>query len=169
MRGVARALTPYELDHLGVSAALEAMIEAVDETTEIVVHDEVDDIDGLLPKESEINLYRIVQEALNNLVRHSGAAAATVRIRREGEVIRLTVEDDGRGFAVRRDAEGRVAGGFGLSGMAERVRILDGRIEVESGVGRGTRVEVVVPVRGGGERAGRPDGNADPVEHPTSS
>lgn len=146
VRGVAHALTPRELDHLGLSAALRAMVEDVGETTEIAIRDEIEDIDGLLPTGGGINLYRIVQEGLNNLVRHSCAEHATVRVRRDDHTIRLVVEDDGRGFAVGRGATGGPAGGFGLSGMVERARILEGQIDIESEPARGTRISVVVPV-----------------------
>lgn len=146
VRGVAHALTPRELDHLGLSAALKTMVESVGDTTEIVIRDEIQDVDGVLPVAAEINLYRIVQEALSNLVRHSGAGHASVRVRRDDHAIRVSVEDDGRGLAAGQVVAGDPGGGFGLSGMAERARILDGQFEVESEPGGGTRVRVVVPV-----------------------
>jgi len=111
-------------------------------------------VDDLLPEEGQISLYRVVQEGLSNVVHHAAATRAAVRVRRSGETLRVTIEDDGRGFRVERDARGRLTGGFGLSGIAERVRILQGRLEVESGPGRGTRVELAVPVAGGGEARG---------------
>lgn len=148
VRRLAHNLTPRQLDHLGLSEALRSMIEAVRETTEMTLEATVDPVDGLLPVEGEINLYRIVQEGLSNVVHHAGAGRAVVRIRREGDALRVTLEDDGRGFWVRRDDRGHLSGGFGLSGIAERVRILRGRIEVDSAPGRGTRVEVAVPIAG---------------------
>ncbi|MDP3909909.1 MAG: triple tyrosine motif-containing protein, partial [Gemmatimonadales bacterium] len=146
VRGLAHNLTPYQLDHLGLSAALRAMIEAVAETTEISLEASVDDIDDLLPVASQINLYRIAQEGLSNVARHSAAATARIEIRRAGDSIDLTIADDGRGFAVRRDGDGRPAGGFGLSGIAERARIIGGKVEVVSAPGRGTRIVLSLPV-----------------------
>ncbi len=99
-------------------------------------------------------LFRVAQEALNNVVKHSGAGSARVVLRREGEAVTLLVEDAGRGFRPS-DEEGREAGGtarLGLDGMRERVRSLGGSIEIESQPGRGTRVRVVVP--GGGSDGG---------------
>ena len=147
VRGLAHNLTPYQLDHLGLSAALRAMLTAAAATVDSAFEIVVEDIDDLLPKEGEINLYRVVQEAVNNVVRHSRAASAGVHARRSGTAIRVTIRDDGAGFHVRHDGTGRLAGGFGLSGMAERARILDARLDVISAPGQGTRLELWVPVR----------------------
>jgi signal transduction histidine kinase len=113
----------------------------------------VEDIDGLLPVASQINLFRIVQEAVTNLVRHSGARTASVYVRRDGATVAATIKDDGRGFELRRDSAGRLALGFGWSGIAERVRILGGQVEIVSAPDRGTRIELSAPV-GDGAAAG---------------
>ena len=151
VRGMAHHLSPYQLDHLGLSSSLRTMIESVAGTTEIAFDTAVEDIDGLLPRDGEVNLYRIVQEALSNVVRHSGATAAEVRVRRTPDAIMVTIADDGRGFPVRRDGRGRPAGGFGLSGLSERARILGGRSDIASAPGHGTRIEVTVPIAPAGE------------------
>lgn len=146
VRGLAHNLTPYQLDHLGLSGALRAMIEAAAGPVDIEFTVAVEDVDGLLPVEREINLFRIVQEAVSNVVRHSGARRAAVRVRRTGAAIAITVQDDGRGFDRRRAGGARAAQGFGLWGIAERVRILGGRVEVTSAPGRGTRIEISTPI-----------------------
>jgi signal transduction histidine kinase len=146
VRGLAHNLTPYQLDHLGLSAALRTVIETAADTVPIAFDVAVEDVDGLLPIEAQINLYRIVQEAVTNIVRHSGARTAAVHVRRAGDAITVTVRDDGRGFELGRDGAGRPAGGFGLSGMAERARMLDGRLDVGSAPGLGTRLDLTVPV-----------------------
>lgn len=146
VRGLAHNLTPYQLDHLGLSGALRTMIEEAAEAVEIAFMVTVEDVDGLLPVESQINLYRIVQEAVNNVVRHSGARTAAVQVRRVGPSIAVRIQDDGRGFALGRDATGRLTQGFGLSGIAERVRILGGQVEIETAPGRGTRIAFSTPI-----------------------
>jgi signal transduction histidine kinase/ligand-binding sensor domain-containing protein len=153
VRGLAHNLTPYQLDHLGLTAALRTMIAAAADTTEIAFSVTVEDIDGLLPVASQINLFRIVQEAVTNLVRHSGARTASVYVRRDGATVAATIKDDGRGFELRRDSAGRLALGFGWSGIAERVRILGGQVEIVSAPDRGTRIELSAPV-GDGAAAG---------------
>ncbi len=146
VRGLAHHLTPYQLDHLGLSAALRSMITGAAEAASLQFDVTIEPVDGLLPGEHEINLYRIVQEAVSNIVRHAGANSASVHVRHDGGTIVMTIRDDGRGFALPRDSAGRLKLGFGLSGMAERARILGGRIDFVSSPGRGTRIEVVAPV-----------------------
>jgi signal transduction histidine kinase/ligand-binding sensor domain-containing protein len=146
IRELAHHLTPHQLEHLGISSALETMIDAVAQTSGIDFDATIEEIDGLLPVESEINLYRIVQEGLNNVVRHSGAGTAGVHVWRDGPAVRVTILDRGRGFQLHRDSRGQPTAGFGLSGMAERARILNGSFEVRSAPGEGVRIEVAVPV-----------------------
>jgi two-component system NarL family sensor kinase len=95
-----------------------------------------------LPPRAEAALYRIAQEAVNNVVRHAQARRAAVRLSVQPEAIRLRVEDDGRGFDPARTA----AGHHGLVIMNERARLVGGRLHVESTPGRGTRLEVSVPI-----------------------
>ncbi len=145
IRELVHDLTPHQLRHLGLSSALHAMAEALAATSGIDLDTRIEEIDGLMPEESEINLYRIVQEALNNVVRHSGARTASLRVWQDGAEIHLAVRDRGRGFRSERAAHHHGDGGFGLSGMAERARILGGTLRVRSAPGRGTRVELSVP------------------------
>jgi signal transduction histidine kinase len=121
VREIARNLRPYHLDRLGLTAALEDMIEKVAASTTIRLIPELVPLDDLFSKEAAITLYRVVQESLNNIVKHSQAGEARVSIDRESDAVTITISDNGRGFAPPR-AEAK-AGGFGLAGMAERVRI----------------------------------------------
>ena len=146
VRGLARNLTPYHIGHLGLSEALRTMITSVAAGVDVSIHATVEDVDDLLPADREINLYRIVQEALNNVVRHAGASEASVHVRRDGAEVIVTVRDNGRGFRVEHDGTGGLNGGFGLSGIGERARILGGRLDISSAPGEGTRVEVSAPV-----------------------
>ena len=146
VRDLAHHLTPYQLDHLGLSAALRSMIAAAANSADLALDVNVEPVDGLLALEHQINLYRIVQEAVSNVVRHAGARTAAVHVRRVADSVVATIRDDGRGFALPRDAAGRLALGFGMSGMAERARILGGHIEVLSTPGSGTHIEVTAPV-----------------------
>jgi two-component system, NarL family, sensor kinase len=98
-----------------------------------------------LPPAVEVGLYRIAQEALQNALRHAGAARIVIRLESSPESVRLTVEDDGRGFAIGDAAEGRAAGRFGLVGMRERARLLGGTFQIESTPGAGTRINTEVP------------------------
>ncbi len=147
IRRFARGLRPPALDELGLVPAVEAHARTLGEAAGIRVQVEAEPLDGLLPAEAELAVYRIVQEALSNVVRHSGAGEARVRFERVPGAVVVTVEDRGRGFEV---AEGVGAGGrgLGLFGMRERAEYVGGRVEIESAPGAGTRVRVEVPVAG---------------------
>jgi two-component system NarL family sensor kinase len=97
-----------------------------------------------IPPAIEVGLYRIAQEALQNALRHADAARVLLRLEASPERVRLTVQDDGRGFAP--GVAGGEASRFGLVGMRERARLLGGSFEVESGPGAGTRITAEVPV-----------------------
>jgi signal transduction histidine kinase/ligand-binding sensor domain-containing protein len=141
VREIAYNLRPYHLDRLGLTNAIEAMIEKVAASTPIRFIPQLDSIDGLFPKEAEILIFRVVQESLNNIVKHSQASEARVRIERQTRAVTITIQDDGRGFSARRlDTMRR--GGFGLVGMSERVRLLGGEWRIDSQEGQGTTVTI---------------------------
>ncbi|HEY6333828.1 MAG TPA: ATP-binding protein, partial [Blastocatellia bacterium] len=96
--------------------------------------------------ESEINLYRVVQESINNIVKHSAATQATVSIERDDQAIRVMVQDNGKGFLVEQNATSEPGrSGFGLIGLSERVRILGGSFNIKSTPGQGTVVSATIP------------------------
>ncbi len=145
IRRFARGLRPPALDELGLVPAIEAHARALSEAVGLKVEVEAEPVRGLLSPEAELALYRIVQEALSNVARHSGTAEACVRIARAPGSVIATVEDRGRGFDVTGVA--RVAGrGLGLFGMRERAEYVGGRVEIESAPGAGTRVCAQIPV-----------------------
>ena len=98
-REISYNLRPFQLDRLGLSKAIEAMIRTVAKSAGINISTKLDDIDDLFPEELRINFYRIVQEGLNNIVKHSEASQVNVSIQRTSERMVLTIQDDGRGFA----------------------------------------------------------------------
>ena len=97
-----------------------------------------------LPPAVEVGLYRIAQEALQNALRHAAAARVVLRLETSPDRVRLTVQDDGKGF---RDEEAASTSRFGLVGMRERARLLGGSFQVESSPGAGTRITAEVPLR----------------------
>jgi two-component system sensor histidine kinase UhpB len=102
---------------------------------------------GRFPPELEIAVFRVVQEAVTNVIRHAGASRIEVRLERAGDLIELTVRDDGRGFdvdaALARGAAGRH---LGLLGIRERVELLGGRVEFRSDPGQGAEIRATLPV-----------------------
>lgn len=95
-----------------------------------------------LPVRVEAGLFRIAQEALNNVIQHAEARRARVTLETTADAVRLVVEDDGRGFVAEQAPEGR----FGLLGISERAHLLGGQLRLETGPGAGTRVDVTIPV-----------------------
>jgi signal transduction histidine kinase len=144
VRRLAVELRPKALDDFGLVPALERLGEAFGEQSGILVDVQANLDTARLPAEVETALYRIVQEALTNVAKHSGASQVSVVVtRREGSVTAI-VEDDGKGFGASGAGEGD---GLGLVGMKERVGLLDGRLAIESTEGAGTTVVAEVPIR----------------------
>jgi signal transduction histidine kinase/ligand-binding sensor domain-containing protein len=141
VREIAGNLRPYQLERLGLTNTIEQMVRQVKNSSDIEFVTEIENIDGLLSKESEINLYRVVQECVNNVLKHSAATNASLLIKRTPGGAEITCRDNGRGFDP--EASSR-KGGTGLIGMAERVRMLGGRYTMESALGKGTTTRVTV-------------------------
>lgn len=143
IRGIAQGLRPPALDTLGIRAALAGLCRSVSRQSELPV-----DYDGEsvpeLGEDAVITLYRVLQEALTNAVKHADAARIGVRFYRQGGAVCLSVEDDGAGFDP--DEASTDGGGLGLAGMRERIDFLGGALEIESSLGRGTRLTARVPI-----------------------
>jgi signal transduction histidine kinase len=139
-------LRPYQLDRLGLTKAIEAIVRQASMATNITFTSEVDAIDNVFAKDSEINFYRIVQECVNNLVKHSQATAASVTVRRAADELQFTIRDNGRGFAPHAVNSKSELGGFGMIGVSERAQLLGGRLVFHSELGQGTMVSVKIPL-----------------------
>ena len=153
VRAISYDLRPHHLDQLGLTTTIGAMIEKVEKSAAIHITRELDDIDGLFPPSDEITIYRIIQESLNNVLKHSHATEAHVAVRSYEHAVDIVIRDNGQGFS-RRDARDEAAGpgGFGLKGIAERVRMLGATHAIESAPGQGTtiRVRIQPPAAKGG-------------------
>jgi signal transduction histidine kinase len=143
VRRLAVELRPKALDDFGLVPALERLGEAFGEQTGIAVDVQANLDSTRLPAEIETALYRIVQEALTNVAKHSSASRVSVVVTRREGLVTAVVEDDGKGFG----AGGGEGEGLGLIGMKERVGLLDGRLAIESTEGAGTTVVAEVPMR----------------------
>ena len=141
VRRLAVELRPKALDDFGLVAALERLRDTFSEQTGMRVDLEAR-IGGRVPTEVETALYRIVQEALTNIVKHAQASAVSIVLARSGTAITAVIEDDGRGFAPRSDGDG-----LGLLGMGERLALLGGRLKIESSPGAGATIVAEVPLR----------------------
>lgn len=142
VRHMARGLRPPELEEVGLALAIQAHARRVREATGFEVMTELESVGEQLDEARTLAVYRIVQEALSNAKRHSGADRAIVRLGSGDGAIVAEVEDRGMGF-VRPEVIG--TDGLGIIGMQERAEMMGAKLEVESIPGRGTRVRVVVP------------------------
>ncbi|HET9287925.1 MAG TPA: ATP-binding protein, partial [Gaiella sp.] len=122
---------------------LERLTGSFAEQTGIAAHLESRLPESRLPSETETVLYRVVQEALTNVVKHAGASRVSILVVRRGDAVAAVVEDDGSGFEPSTAREA----GLGLAGMRERMALVDGALRVESSEGGGTTIAVEVPVR----------------------
>lgn len=141
VREISRNLRPIQLDQLGLTTALESVLETVADSSRIKFTTHLDIIDNLLTKENEINLFRIVQESLNNILKHSNATEVTVEMKKISNSLSLMIKDNGVGITQNITEHA----GFGMSSMHERARILGGTIEIISQSGEGTTIRLIIP------------------------
>lgn len=141
VRNIAMLLRPSMLDDLGLNPALNWLAKEVSRSSGISIQADVDPRADEMPEAHRTCLYRVVQEALTNATKHSGARAVEVRVDMISNWVQATVSDDGKGFESRPGKRK----GLGLVGMEERVKELGGHMRVVSAPGRGTSVEVNLP------------------------
>jgi len=144
VKRIARGLRPPELEEVGLRTALQAHLRSLREGAGFEVEVDMDPVENLLNLEGKLCIYRIIQESLSNVLRHSGAQRARVSIWAEEGRIMALVEDQGRGFDPgRASTDGE---GLGLVGMRERAVMLGGQLLVDSAPGTGTRVRIELPI-----------------------
>lgn len=160
-------LHPVALGDLGLAAATRALVERL-EWRGIAVDVDVDAADAL-PETARTVAFRVLQEAVANILRHSGAARVTITARRSGADVVVEVHDDGRGLAAG-DRRRRVADGhLGLAAIEERAALAGGRLDVESGAGGGTLLRLTLPAGEGDPQSGAPPTRASASESAASS
>jgi len=139
-------LRPAALDDVGLAAAIRGYVESRLAPLGITVEVTTDGLTQRLPTVLATELFRIVQEALTNVIKHSNAQHVSVGLSLSGGCLQARIQDDGQGFDARLmtqpDADGR---GLGLLGMRERANLIDGQLRIESGPGAGTVITVKVP------------------------
>ena len=138
---LAHRLYPAKLRLIGLVPALLALQREM-ERSDIVVNLVYEDVPSSLPPDLTLCVFRVVQEALQNAVKHSGAREVSVRLTGGDNGLTLTVADDGTGF----DVEGALGSGLGLISMRERLEAIGGTMTIQSAPGAGTRLEVVAPL-----------------------
>ncbi len=145
IRAISQNLRPTTLDTIGLTASLNNMVERLKRSTEIQIdYNYPHNIDEVIPKDLEINIYRILQELTHNVLKHSKASLATITISQLNQQLLIQVKDDGIGFDTDKKALSNL--GNGISSIKERVKILKGEMTIISEKQKGTIVNIKIPM-----------------------
>ena len=144
LRTISRGLHPATLERLGPTEAIKTMIDEVDTNTTIFFTHDIEDIDACLSKEASLHLYRIIQEVLNNMVKHAEAKAASVTIEKKKNTIEVIIIDNGKGFE--HSEKMKMSDSLGMKTLLERAKILRSRIDIKSQINKGTTVTLIIPI-----------------------
>lgn len=143
VRRITHGLRPVHLEKFGLSEAIETLCDQLKSTSKIEWSYHIHNIDGLISKNKEINFFRVIQEATNNIQKHSQAKEASVMVIKTDSVIKTTIWDDGIGFDLTAE---KVDKGLGFTGMYERIETLGGTINIETKPGEGTGIKLIIPI-----------------------
>ena len=140
LRTISRNLHPILLEKLGFKKAIENVVDLASKSTSIYMSYEIDDVNKVLNPEQQINIFRIVQECMSNILKHSQATAARVVISKLGLKVKITIFDNGIGFNL---SEAKKKKSLGLASMEERTKLISGDIQISSIPGQ-TKIEIKV-------------------------
>ncbi len=143
VRRISQRLYPKQIERLGLTVSIEAMIERISSASGINFNRNIDNIDNVLSRENEVQYFRVVQELLNNIMKHSGANSVTFNVRRAVMFIVTEINDDGVGFEL--SQPGKL--GFGLINIDERLRMIKAVYEFSSEKEKGTNFKITVPIK----------------------
>jgi two-component system, sensor histidine kinase LadS len=143
VRRISQRLYPKQIERLGLTISLEALTERISAAAGIRFNTNIESIDNILTRENEVQYFRIIQEILNNTIKHSNAKNVTLNIRRSVMFIVTEIEDDGVGFELSNPA----ILGFGLINIEERISMIKGVYEFKSEKDKGTKFKITVPIK----------------------
>ena len=142
VRAVAQNLRPLHIDELGLTSVVDSLLEKVNESGALQIEKRLENVDDALTGEAATHVFRIIQEAINNVIKHARASLCRVTLERDIHCIRLSIADNGGGFDVAA-SHGR---GLGLASLQERCRMLSATLKLNSIIGSGTTIHVEYPV-----------------------
>jgi signal transduction histidine kinase/ligand-binding sensor domain-containing protein len=144
IRNISSNLHPHQLERLGLKRAVLSMVESAGKTSMTKFTVTVDDGVSLKDAQQEIHLFRIIQEIVNNVIKHAQAPSAEIALARTNSDIHITARDNGKGF----DPNGNISDGLGMTSLKERTRLLNGTITVRSASNMGTEITITIPLHG---------------------
>lgn len=145
VRQISHALRPSRLDRLGLTRTIQSLGEQLDEVGGVETKLALENIDAYLSPSDQINFLRIVQESVNNIIKHSKASRVEIATRLDADTVVLTIADDGCGFKVQNALAHQPSDGMGLMAISERVGFMGGQLQIDSEVARGTRLTIRIP------------------------
>lgn len=140
VRTISYNLHPHQIERLGITKAIKSILNNAGNSTDIEFSDSIHSIDNLLKKELEINIFRIVQECINNIIKHSSATKASFSLIKDNKTLLITIWDNGKGIPKNRKD------GIGLSGIAERLKLYNGELHIEAVQSNGTLLVITLPI-----------------------
>ncbi|MHB9072190.1 MAG: HAMP domain-containing sensor histidine kinase [Desulfobaccales bacterium] len=146
VRRMSRGLSPALLEHVGLTAALKHILDELGKSQEVTIKADIDDLRTLLSPQAELNLFRITQEALNNIAKHARATQVSVTIKKQDGRVNFCIKDDGVGFDLEQAAHENITDrGMGLAAMDERLRMIGAHLNIVSQMGLGTEISFSIP------------------------
>ncbi len=148
VREIAYNLRPHLLDKLGLTKSLKSMVRQFGESSNISISEKICRLENIFTPDEEMNIYRIVQEGINNIIKHSDATEASINVTQKNNLISIIIIDNGRGFSISKNKKmpPSKTGEFGLITMSERVKLLRGFLNVSSEPGKGTKIKIKIPI-----------------------
>lgn len=146
VRSISKALHPVLLEKLGLTASIQKLVNDYDENTEIFFTEEIDNIDSIFTQSQELHIFRIIQETLNNLVKHSKSPSALVKVINEADKVVVQIKDHGIGFDITEQND--TAKSLGMKTLKERTQILGGKMIIDSVKDKGTSIVLEIPRNG---------------------
>ena len=132
VRDISHNLHPHILDRLGLTKAITSMLSKISQATDLKINSEIENIDHQLPVKFQIHFYRILQEALNNIVKHARADTVSISVKEAKNILCTVIEDNGKGFDLNKEK------GHGLLNITSRLNTIHGEVNYEASSQRGT-------------------------------
>ncbi|CAM1344885.1 tetratricopeptide repeat-containing sensor histidine kinase [Tenacibaculum amylolyticum] len=142
IRSIARGLHPSNLERLGLTQSINALVYHMDMSTDLFFTEEIEVIDHILDKEAELHLFRIIQESLANIIKHAEARAVKIKIAKTAKDIKVMVHDNGKGFDFETKLKNK---SLGLKTLLERTKIIGAILRIDSKINQGTLITLQIP------------------------
>lgn len=144
VQSISKQLHPLLLEKLGLTKSVRKLVEDLDNSTDVFIESEVAEIDGVFPKAKELHIYRIMQEAINNMVKHAETVSAKISIEKDEKIVTCSVIDRGNGFDLVEEPEKFQS--LGMQTLKERTKVLQGKLLIDSTKGKGTAIVLKIDI-----------------------